>query len=775
MFVRAARVWTLALALVFLAGHLPFLAPSLEDIDSLNFALGLRNFDPVRHQPHPPGYPLFIALGKLARFVGLSEAHALAVWGALLGALAIFALIRLFRAIDGVDRRTSDASATLRARLATVLTVICPLFWFTAVRPMSDVPGLAVALCAQALLATALWRQREMPAHDREGLIASGRLIVLGSFVAALALGFRSQTIWLTAPVLMLVIVHRIGRGAAGAMLGASIVFAIGVLVWAIPMIVASGGLHAYLGALQAQAAEDFSGVDMLVRNPTVRGFAATLMRTLIAPWDSTALGIVLVSLSVVGAAVMLARARIGLLLLAVLAAPYAGLDLLFQETVTTRYALPLIPAVCYLAVRGMSLIRRRAAVMSVAAALALWAAWQAVPAVSMYASRQSPVFQALEELTRAARSAPEEPELGMHYAFFRAVAVAPPAGVRVIAPMPKHEWLGVTNQWRAENRARVWFLADPVRTDLALFDPAARRVKGRYRWPAELDTLLSGVRPSPVDWIEITDPGWFLEEGWALTPETAGIVQLDGAQSSRESPAGFVRRRDDASVLLIGGRNLDPSVHGPVMVTIRIDDRDVASVVAPPYPGFFVNLLALPAGTLAGPGRYAPLRVDMARNDLPQMDVGVRPDVAIEQFNLQTADKIVWGFETGWQEEEFNPATGRSWRWTSDRADTLVHHGNKDLTLTITGESPMRYFDRAPHVTVRAGARILAREQLSTDFELMVQVPSDALDAANNRLTLETDETFVPAERSASGDKRKLGLRIWTVDIREKYLPQLP
>ena len=56
----------LAIALAFLAAHLPFLAPTLEDVDSINFALGVRDFDPARHQPHPPGAPVFIALGKLS-------------------------------------------------------------------------------------------------------------------------------------------------------------------------------------------------------------------------------------------------------------------------------------------------------------------------------------------------------------------------------------------------------------------------------------------------------------------------------------------------------------------------------------------------------------------------------------------------------------------------------------------------------------------------------------------------------------------------------------
>jgi hypothetical protein len=78
---RGTRGWWIAaiLAAVFLAGHLPFLASTLEDVDSVNFALGLRDFDPGRHRPHPPGYPIYMALGKIANTT-LSEPRALAIW-----------------------------------------------------------------------------------------------------------------------------------------------------------------------------------------------------------------------------------------------------------------------------------------------------------------------------------------------------------------------------------------------------------------------------------------------------------------------------------------------------------------------------------------------------------------------------------------------------------------------------------------------------------------------------------------------------------------------
>src|SRR5437762_11893770 len=98
-------VWAIALA--YLALHLPFLAPNLEDVDSINFALGLRDFDPGRHQPHPPGYPVYIALGRVSLFLvstiwstlsqTAAEATALAIWSALGGAVAIIAMFHLFR------------------------------------------------------------------------------------------------------------------------------------------------------------------------------------------------------------------------------------------------------------------------------------------------------------------------------------------------------------------------------------------------------------------------------------------------------------------------------------------------------------------------------------------------------------------------------------------------------------------------------------------------------------------------------------------------------
>ncbi len=110
-----------ALALIFALAHVPFLATSLEDIDSVNFALGVRDFDVATHRPHPPGYPVYIALGKVATAIAgfgvdappsVIEAKALAVLSLLAGLLAIVCLYGVFACL----RKAHLAKATADKR-----------------------------------------------------------------------------------------------------------------------------------------------------------------------------------------------------------------------------------------------------------------------------------------------------------------------------------------------------------------------------------------------------------------------------------------------------------------------------------------------------------------------------------------------------------------------------------------------------------------------------------------------------------------------------------
>ena len=100
-------------------------------------------------------------------------------------------------------------------------------------------------------------------------------------------------------------------------------------------------------------------------------------------------------------------------------------------------------------------------------------------------------------------------------------------------------------------------------------------------------------------------------------------------------------------------------------------------------------------------------------------------------------------------------------------RAETFINSGGRDLTLTLAGESPLQYFDAAPHVTVRAGSQVLATASAVERLRARREDPGGALAAADGMLTIETDQTFVPHDRSGSPDRRTLGLSIFRFEIR--------
>jgi hypothetical protein len=770
---RGTRAWWIAaaLALFFALGHLPYLASTLEDVDSANFALGLRDFDPGRHRPHPPGYPIYMALGKAANTV-LSEPHALAVWGALFGALSAFALLRLFGCLDALDGRPEPAVERVTPRnfgdwvgrpaVATGLALAAPLSWLTASRPMSDSAGLAVSLAAQAVLATAMVRQRAARSSadggaDRPAMAESGRLILIGAFLAATAFGFRSQGLWLTLPLLALVVFDRAGRGAAAALVGSSVWFAIGTLLWLVPLVLASGGPRAYYAAVTGQVSEDWTGVDLLSTSFTVRRLAFSLYDTFIRHWAGA--GWLIAGAAAVGSMIMLWRGRRGLAVIIAAFVPYGIFHLAFQETFTTRYALPLVPPVAYLAVRGLFGLRAIGG-STVAACLAIACAIASPPMARAYARAGSPVTRALADVRAEAVRQPGV-ALGMHHPFARLVEAEGAGKAAVLPAAPKHEWLELVKRWQAGGRGPVWFLAEPRRTDLALIDPQAQAVRGEYAWPFSSRVYLGGIRPDGLRWLVIDEPGWFAGEGWDLTPETAGITRADNRGLDHGPITAWVRGRPGAAVVMVGGRHLGSGAGPTARVTLRIDGRDIESWDVPASAPSFLRFIPLPPGTLAAGALWSTLEIQAATED--GRNTGI---VAIDQFDLQAPATPMLGFGEGWQEPELSTTQGLSWRWASRKSVLRVSAWSRDITLTLAGESPRRYFDRPSRVVIKAGAQPLQDASVADDFNWSLRVPAAALEASGGVITIETDQAFQPADRGQGADRRVLGLRIYLVKI---------
>src|SRR5262249_40161839 len=151
-------------------------------------------------------------------------------------------------------------------------------------------------------------------------------------------------------PYLAYVTGSRRSPAAAAGVIGA---LAAGALAWGIPLLVASGGLTSYLHALTFQAGADFEGVVMLWTHHTKGEILAALEDTFVWPWDWR-VGLAVCALAAAGAMRIVLRAPRAATALVVAFAPYAVFHLLFQETATTRYAMPLVPVVAYAALAAL-------------------------------------------------------------------------------------------------------------------------------------------------------------------------------------------------------------------------------------------------------------------------------------------------------------------------------------------------------------------------------------------------------------------------------------
>lgn len=233
-------------ALLFLAAlllYLPGRSSSLDDFDSYSFVMALDDFDIQLQQPQPPGFPVYVVLGRLFnRLLGDSRI-ALTTLSALSGA-AIIALIYTLGIYTTGDKFTAAAGA--------VLFAVMPIQWLTAEKALSDMPGLAFSLASVG----ALWAGKKNP-----------RWFIIGCGLLGLSLGVRPQS---NIPgVLLFVWAARqwiTSWGGWRTLAAATTVLTIAVLLWLIPTIQSAGGLDSYRELINAHGSHVWQSDSMFGR-----------------------------------------------------------------------------------------------------------------------------------------------------------------------------------------------------------------------------------------------------------------------------------------------------------------------------------------------------------------------------------------------------------------------------------------------------------------------------------------------------------------------------
>lgn len=205
-----------ALAVFVFLLYISTLSASLDDEDSVHFALGLTDFNVSKYQPHPPGFPVYMALGMIFNAVFGNGLLSLTFMSALFGALSVYVFYLLAKEMFG--RQIAFCSS--------VLMSLTPLFWMSGVKAMSDMTGAFFVLLSMFFIYK----------YNKYG---KRRAFYAGSLLAGIAAGVRIHSVFILFPLLAYsAYMHRKDfhtniRGAA--------LLTIAILSWFIPLILATG------------------------------------------------------------------------------------------------------------------------------------------------------------------------------------------------------------------------------------------------------------------------------------------------------------------------------------------------------------------------------------------------------------------------------------------------------------------------------------------------------------------------------------------------------
>jgi len=209
------------LAALTLLSRWPYRAHMLYNWDAVQFALALREFDIAKHQPHPPGYLLYVALGRLLNIPLGDPNLAYVALAMVFSAATTVAVYWLARAL--YDRVTAAAAAALLA--------VSPLFWFYG--------SVGLTYAGEAFGAS-------LVAAFAYGALRGDPRALYGCAVAlGLVGGIRQSVLVLLFP--LCVACAFLGVRSLRRLLIAAALMVVAVLSWFLPMVWLTGGLRPYL------------------------------------------------------------------------------------------------------------------------------------------------------------------------------------------------------------------------------------------------------------------------------------------------------------------------------------------------------------------------------------------------------------------------------------------------------------------------------------------------------------------------------------------------
>jgi hypothetical protein len=709
----AADLASIAALAALLASRLLLLPAGPWEQDEALLACGVVAFDPAQHMPLPPGFPLWIVIGRLVRLLGVADPLiALQVASSVFSVIAAWALVGLW------DRVAGRPVALLGAGLAAFL----PGVWFHAPRAFSETPAAALAI-----VGFAAW-----VAAGRAGYVAGVAAMTAAALVRPPLAPFF---------VLAVVLASWGVRRDLRRVVGAAGVAALLLAVVMVPLALEAGGARALLGASVEHGSEHFGLLGTEPWSLATLGFT----RGLGAP----AAAVAFAALALLGwarfrralgwrwAAGTTAAAMLVFLLLALHNSSYPRYWVLV-------WLLGATPAVA-----GLAVALRRTTVLAVAAVVATAASW-VLPALLHAHRNPLPVVAALAHAGE--RSGGGEAVLLFEDQLFSFRNLAVRQGWFTVPSLR----LGEVAWPRVEFGGRpVWFLSEAAAPDLdsptsqvVEFEarlPALRRLSQERFLHARLvrDPVVVWSGGSPPEWAGIRRFVWCGPQSTWLVPPIrgAGRLAIDALVPQELDGVGVTARVAGVETLaarLGGGRQL---------LLVPLPDLPDASRLNRVLP---VELAFDRSVAFAGDGRPLALRVYRAAVEAEPYTLGA---YAFTPSTDSAARALTAG--TGWHGSELLGSPPRPAAWTGARAalDLPVSRGVIGVELLAPRPGPI-----AVELALgEASARVVVGDEPIT---VALPVTPSAATARRARLEI-ASPVFVPGP----GDPRELGVavaRVW-------------
>lgn len=329
---RAQKLLFAVFAIGIAASRIPALSMTLHDWDETLFALAVREYDVKPHHPHPPGYPLFVALGKIARLFAGTEFHALQTVATIASMLIFPAAFLLARELRF---RTSYAFG------AAAMTAFLPTLWYYGGTALSDVPALMFVLFGCALLL-------------RGG--RSPRAYVVGALFIAAACSIRPHLLMVAfVPALLGALALRRMKTivAAWAIAGVCV-----VLAYSSAAFFSSDFPNGYLNEMR-YIRKHIANTDSY-RNPYRTPLPELAPRAFLYPFGGGRMKLTVVIFAGIALLDALVRRRLNIAVLVAMFLPMAVFSwLMLDVTALSRYAIAYITLHAFLAVAGIEAIAR--------------------------------------------------------------------------------------------------------------------------------------------------------------------------------------------------------------------------------------------------------------------------------------------------------------------------------------------------------------------------------------------------------------------------------